>query len=491
MRRRKKVNPERVLLAIVAEGFLSRLSFGVINVALPLYAHQELGMSLGEIGFLISLNTVVALLFKPVMGALADRFGLKRSLNVSVALRSAVTLLLAVATAPWQLFAARSVHGLSISMRDPVIGALIAEHGGKKRIAQTFAWYQTAKSVAGNAGKALAPMLLLAFGSSFSLVYLVAFALSLLPIFVVARYVRDPLPASGISAVGVAAAEQRERKAAQEGATVSKPAIASFMGLGFFVSATANMLSGLFPILVTEYAGLSNAVLSLTYVIGTAAAFTGPIFGWLSDHVGNKVVLSLRSAANIVSSVLYIVAPTFGGMCLGKALDDAGKAAFKPAWGAMMARVSDMDKKRRARMFGFMTAGEDAGEIAAPIVAGLMATAWGFPVMLGARIGLAVVTEIYTVAVTHRYLPAEPEGPKTLGFRLALPLRLAAGLVVGFGTGYIVGDAQDRAHAHDGRAPVVIQERAGAEAQDAGGPAGDRCSGDPTVDSIRRQTGGC
>ena len=249
--RKRKPNPERVLLAIVAEGFLSRLSFGVINVALPLYADRQLGMSAGQIGVLISLNTMVALLFKPVMGALADRFGLKRSLNVSVLLRSAVTLLLAAATVPWQLFAARSVHGLSISLRDPVIGALIAEHGGKKRIAQTFAWYQTAKSVAGNAGKALAPLLIIAFSSNFALVYLVAFALSLLPIFVVMRYVRDPLPASGISAVSVAAAEQRERKAAGQGATVSKPAIASFMGLGFFVSATANMLSGLFPIIVT------------------------------------------------------------------------------------------------------------------------------------------------------------------------------------------------------------------------------------------------
>jgi len=490
MRKGKKAKPERVLLAIVAEGFLSRFSFGIINVALPLYAHRVLGMGATEIGFLISLNTMVALLFKPTMGALADRFGLKLSLNVAVLLRSAVTLLLAVATVPWQLFAARSVHGLSISLRDPVIGALIAEHGGKKRIAQTFAWYQTAKSVAGNAGKALAPMLVIAFSNNYSLVYLVAFAMSLLPIFVVMRYVRDPLAASGISAVSVAAAEKQERKAAEAGATVSKSAIASFMGLGFFVSATANMLSGLFPIIVTDYAGLSDAVLSLTYLIGTAAAFTGPMFGWLSDHMGNKVVLSLRSAANIVSSALYIVAPTFGGICVGKALDDAGKAAFKPAWGAMMARVSDMDKRRRARMFGFMTAGEDAGEITAPILAGAMVYYWGFPVMLGARIGLAIVTEIYTVAVSHKYLPAEPEGPKTLGMRVAIPLRLAAGLLVGFGTGYIVGSAQDRAQAHDGNTPVLVQERAGAVSQGGAG-AGDRCTGDPTVDAIRRQTGGC
>jgi hypothetical protein len=75
--------------------------------------------------------------------------------------------------------------------------------------------------------------------------------------------------------------------------------------------------------------------------------------------------------------------------------------------------------------------------------------------------------------------------------RLAVPVRLAAGILVGFGTGYIVGNAQDRAHAHDGRTPVVVQERAAAQAQGGAGPAGDRCTGDPTVDAIRHQTGGC
>ena len=487
MARRPVVNSQRILFAMVAEGFLSRLSFGVVNVALPLYMHRELGMSVAQIGFVISLNTIVAMLFKPVMGSLADRFGLKRSLSVSVALRSAVTLLLAAASTPLQIYAARSVHGLSVALRDPVVGALIAEHGGKKRIAQTFAWYQTAKSAAGNLGKAMAPTLLLASGENFTFVYLVAFAMSMLPIIVVLRYVRDPPPFSAVSAVGVAAAEAKEKKAAEAGATgVPKSAIASFMGLGFFVSATANMLSGLFPLIVTDYAGLSDGVLTIAYLIGTAAAFTGPIFGWLSDNVGNKIVLSLRSAANVFSSVLYIVAPTVVGVFAGKTLDDMGKAAFKPAWGAMMARVSDMDKRRRARMFGLMTAGEDAGEIAAPIAAGALVLAWGYPVMLGVRIGLAVVTEIYTVVISHRYLPPEDEEKKTLKWRLAVPLRVAAGIFVGFGTGYAVGNAQDREERQDTPAPVVqgTEEEAPAKGKDG-------CTGDPTVDAIRRSTGGC
>lgn len=477
---------EHALLAIVAEGFLSRLSFGMLNVALPLYAGQQLGMSLTEVGFLLSLNTIVAMVFKPPMGALADRIGLKRGLNVAVVLRSLVTVLLALATVPWQLFAARSVHGISIALRDPVVGALIAEHGGKKRIAQSFAWYQTAKSVAGNAGKALAPALLVASGGNFTFVFLVAFALSALPVLVTMLWVRDPLPGSHVSVVGMATQAKRAERKEKAATPVPRNAIAAFMGLGFLVSATANMLSGLFPLIVTQYAGLSEAVLSAMYVVGTFAAMSGPVFGWLSDHVGNKVVLSLRSVANILSSVLYIVAPTAVGVGVGKALDDMGKAAFKPAWGAMMAQLSSLDKKRRARMFGYMTAGEDAGEIAAPIVAGLLATGWGIPVMLGARIVLAAVTEVYTVVVTHRWLDTEGALAPTPGRRLAVPVRAVAGVLIGFGTGWLVGDAQ--------QAPSAAPSRPAAEQrQQAERAAGDaqRCSRDALVDAIRRQTGGC
>ena len=120
-------------------------------------------------------------------------------------------------------------------------------------------------------------------------------------------------------------------------AQVPRKTLASFIGLGFMVSATANMLSGLFPLIVVEYAGLPLEVLSLLYVIGTLAALTGPGWGWVADNIGNRIVLSVRSFCNVFSSVLYIVWPTLPGIAIGKALDDTGKAAFKPAWGSMMA----------------------------------------------------------------------------------------------------------------------------------------------------------
>src|SRR5438045_7134827 len=78
------------LLVIMAEGFLSRLSFGIIGFALPLFAYRHMGLSLTQTGFLFSLNLIVEQVFKPVMGWVADRVGLKRTFTAAIALRSLV-----------------------------------------------------------------------------------------------------------------------------------------------------------------------------------------------------------------------------------------------------------------------------------------------------------------------------------------------------------------------------------------------------------------
>ena len=383
---------DRTLLAILAEGFFSRLSFALITFTLPLYAHRELGLSLSQVGLLASLNLMVAIPLKPLGGSLADRFGYKRSLRVAIALRSAVSLVLAFAAVPWQLFDARALHGVSISMRDPAIGSLIAEHGGERAVASAFAWYQTAKGLAAAAGKIVAGVLLSLTAANYSLVFVVGFALSALPIYVVSRYVREvePRPAALAPAPAASGGDPDERGR-----------IASFATLGFLISGTAYMLTSLFPIFAVEYAGLSEAEAGLVYSASALVVVSAPVFGWLSDHVSRRLVLAVRSAANVVSSVVYWVVPTFAGMAVGRALDDMGKAAFRPAWGALMAQVSSLDRRRRARTFGYLSAGEDAGEAAGPILAGFLWQLWGVPALLGVRIALAVVTEVYTVVLTR------------------------------------------------------------------------------------------
>ncbi|MFQ5612164.1 MAG: MFS transporter [Anaerolineae bacterium] len=417
---RKPGHANLSLLAIIMEGFLSRLSFGIISFALPLYAHH-LGLSLTQIGFLASLNLVVAVALKPAMGWGADRFGLKRSFTVAIGLRSLVALLLAFAGSPWQLYAIRSAHGLSKSLRDPAANALIAEYGGKQAIASAFAWYQTAKSMAGALGKACAGILLTLTASNFSLVFTVSFLLSSLPLFVVARFVEaessatTPAPDSDPVATGLPARQEMPVAAAKKR---PQPAMLPFIGLGFLISGTAKMLHGLFPILATEYAGLSEAQTGLIYTASTLVIlFSGPLFGWLSDNVSRKLVLLVRGGANTLSSMIYVVAPTLLGVAAGKLVDDVGKAAFRPAWGALMTHVSNFDRRRRAQTMSLMSLGEDTGDIVGPILAGFLWNTWGIASVMAVRVLMAILAEVYTVALTHSL--EKPEAPRSASGKMA------------------------------------------------------------------------
>jgi MFS family permease len=392
------------LLAIIVEGFFSRLSFGLITFALPLYAHH-LGLSLTEIGFLVSLNLAVALALKPLMGWMADHVGLKRSLTAAIGLRSLIALLLALAGSPWQLYAIRTAHGMSMSIRDPSVNALIAVHGGKKTIASAFAWYQTAKTVAGSLGKAAAGILLTLTASNFSLVFLVAALLSLLPVYLVVCYIREGNEVKDEATqkdLKTAAIPHRQETRASTDGRAARPAVLPFMGLGFLINGTAEMLHGLFPILATQYIGLSEAETGIIYMISTLAVLiSGPLFGWLADNISHKLVLMVRSSANILSSILYLAVPDFPGMAVSRVVDDMGKAAFRPAWGALMTYVSSFDKRRRAKTMGLISMGDDAGEIAGPIIAGFLWSTWGLPVALGVRVLFAIIGEIYAVALTN------------------------------------------------------------------------------------------
>jgi hypothetical protein len=54
------VRAQPTLVAVAAEGFLTRLGFSMIGFALPLYA-LSLGMGVAEIGLLYALRTVTTL----------------------------------------------------------------------------------------------------------------------------------------------------------------------------------------------------------------------------------------------------------------------------------------------------------------------------------------------------------------------------------------------------------------------------------------------
>jgi MFS family permease len=386
-------SPPASLYVILAEGFLSRLSFGVLGFVLPLFAYRRMGLSLTQTGLIFTLSLAVEQAFKPLMGWVADHFGLKRTFTTAIALRSLVALLFCFASAPWQVYAIRMLHGFSESLRDPSVSALIAEYADKRAMASAFGWYSSLKMSAGSLGQALAGWLLWWWADDYTRVFLVAFALSFLPLLVVAQYLREP----PLHAPHEADKSAAEAPPAQTGASLLPVLI-----LGSLITSTAMMVSKLFPVLATEYAGLNAAQAGTIYSFAPLVTIVaGPAFGWLADNVSQRLVLLLRGFANICSSLLFIFAPTFAGLAVGSSVDALGKAAFRPAWGALMARAASLDRARRARVMSYFGLGEGIGETAGPLLGGFLWQHWGVVAMLSVRVAMAVLAEIYALSVAR------------------------------------------------------------------------------------------
>ena len=408
------------LLALMAEGLLSRLSFGVVAFALPLYG-RKLGLGLAEVGILVGLHSAVGIALKPAMGWVTDRIGARRALVMAVALRSVVSLLLAFAGAGWQLYGIRALHGLSQALRDPAAGVLLAG-GVEKKVASRFAWYQSAKSAGGSLGKGLAGLLLAAAGARYPAVFLAAFALSSLPLVVVVLFVKEPEE----EARGAPAAARPPATAASPAASAARARVLPYAGLGFLVAGTGEMLSQLFPVIAVEHAGLSTAQAGAIYLGASVLSVVGgPVFGWLSDRAGPRPVLLVRGATNILSSVAYGLTPSLAGIAFARCADDLGKAAFRPAWGAIMAGLARQDRATRARTMSWLGMGEDLGEVVGPMLAGLIWGAFGLPAVAVARVALALASEAYALLVAHGVEPsaANPPASNASGEVLALGLK--------------------------------------------------------------------
>jgi MFS family permease len=394
-----RANP--TLAAVSMEGFLTRLGFGMVGFTLPLYA-LALGMNIAEIGLLYVLRTITTVLVKPVMGWAADRFGRKSTLMLAVALRCLLGLLFVFATQPWHLFAIRILHGAMTAARDPSASALIAEHANPRHMASSFAWYSTARDVGRSLGYAVAG-LLIQFTGSYQIAFLIAFLTSCAALFTVIRYVRESkTPEKGAQAESTASAA-----AVPPSSAPGRLPWAVYRGLlgyamfGLMVAGSAEMMRGLFPIIATQHAGLTAGQAGLIVGISSIAILVaGPAFGWLSDHVDRKLVLGVRSLANTVSSLLYIALPSFGGYFVARMLDDTGKAAFRPTWGAILAETSAAYPRHRVQVMTFMDTAYTLGEVLGPLAAGLLISGFGVPVMLGVRAALSLVTELQAMRLS-------------------------------------------------------------------------------------------
>lgn len=480
-----------VVLALMAEAFLSRISSGLIKTAVPLYALLVFGMKITSVMALVLIQNIVPLLLRPVFGSLADKYGKKKIFLVALAIRTLVSGLYAIASLPL-LFVISIVRGIADSAKGPSASAMIADHTDEKNIAQAYSWYTTTKSTSGGIGEAVAAFVLTILIASYAGLQTVnvnvavtdrvtrsgqnaeeivkdpaqvtiggvlpgresdptahrvlrleqrTVKLSAVPIDDLPKVVSpEPLRKALVTIFLVSTAlslgslllvavfikeKKKEKKDKQDkkekkdkGATnrldapEQQPNVWSFALLGAALTAPAYMVTGeFFTILAVKLEVTSGALGWIKIISETLVPLLfGPFFGWLADRIGAGRVIALRSLANLLTSVLFWIVPWFAGtallgtmMGLARAIDEVGKAAFKPTWGAIAAKVSSFNLSARGKTMGILEGGVDASDLAFPVIAGMMLQYLSLGPLMLLRGILALLAEVYGFLLMRKY----------------------------------------------------------------------------------------
>lgn len=117
-------SPGRAAALVVLAGVVAALQVGKLPPALPAL-QADLGISLVQSGFLLSMVQLAGMLLAILVGLVADGAGLKRSMVAGLCLLALASALGGVATSSWMLLSLRAVEGLGFLLTALPAPALI------------------------------------------------------------------------------------------------------------------------------------------------------------------------------------------------------------------------------------------------------------------------------------------------------------------------------------------------------------------------------
>ncbi|THH39664.1 MFS transporter [Neolewinella litorea] len=364
------------LLGLVS--LLTDVASEMLYPVMPLYL-ESIGFSVAGIGLLEGAASATAGLSKGYFGQWSDRLGRRLPfVQIGYGISALAKPLMAVFTAPWWVFVARTAERLGKGVRTGGRDAMLAGAATAETKARVFGFHRAMDTT----GAALGPLLALAFLWAYPGQYRWLFIASAVP---------------GLLAVAATLLLSEQRVAPQEG---GRPGILEFaryiraadpayrrLFWGLIAFALINS-SDLFLLLMLKQAGLSDTALIGWYVFyNLVYAVLAYPFGGLADRFGPKpvyiggllvfagVYLSLSQAAEWWH---------FGVLFAAYGLYAAATEGVAKAWISKLVPQRDL-----GTAIGTVSAGESLATLVASTAAGIVWVAFGAEVLL---IGTAVLS---------------------------------------------------------------------------------------------------
>ncbi|MFC0582693.1 MFS transporter [Micrococcoides hystricis] len=394
---------------LIAAAFVIAIGFGIIAPVLPQYAHSFNASALA-VSAIVSAFGLTRLLFAPISGRVTGRFGETPVYMTGVLIVALSMFLIAFAQSYWQLIIFRALGGVGSTLFTVSAMTFLARKSPSKirgrvsgRYASAFLFGNIAGPILGGllAGLGTRAPFLIYGGSLVVAAAIVFFALK--DSRLESRENRDVRP---VMSVGEALANPSY-----------KAALASAFANGWSTFGVRNSLIPLFAATAflgvsvpwTDTADLAPAALSL-FALGNLVVVTTT--SRFSDHYGRKpAILIGLSVAGITSGLLgFFDNPwVFLALCT---IAGAGTGLLNPA---QQASVADVIGRRQngGKALATFQMSADLGAISGPLLAGLIADAFGYHIAFATTGLIMIIAAIVWYFSPETNVEVYPGGPRT------------------------------------------------------------------------------
>lgn len=345
------------------------LSFLLLLSALPIFARRSLGASDAAIGIIMASFAVTSLLFRPVAGWGADRYGRRPFM-----LAGALTFAVASIAYGWtggaiSLVLVRLLHGAGMGLYPTAASAMVADLTPAERRGEILGLYGAAGSVA----LAIGPIIGIAVVDrlGFTTLFWIAGAVAAL---------------STVLIVPASETLTERRRTAFSGADVMCAAALVPSLIAMCMMVTYGTQVAFLPLHADSH-GINAGVFFLVFALMTTVV-RGPA-GRLSDRHGRAPLATLGLLLVASALVVLTLSETTLGLGLAGAIYGVGYGSAQPALVAWS--VDAVQEGERGRALGTFYAAFEIGIAIGAVSSGLAVAGWGFTTTFLAAAGVAVV----------------------------------------------------------------------------------------------------
>ncbi|TBL70762.1 MFS transporter [Paenibacillus thalictri] len=326
--------------------------------AMPLYIKQ-LGGSESQVGLVMGLFTIAAVVVRPFIGGLLDQVGRKVFVVWGLILFALLMYPYTWVSGIVLLFVLRIVHGASWAVSTTAISTAVTDHIPAHRRGEGMGWFGLSNTAAMAIGPLLGVWMLGQY--SFSSLFTLAAALAV------------------IALLGAALMKMPYQPAKRGRMVLFNKVLLPVAGAIFFMAFIYGGVASFLP-LFAESIKVNSGTFFLVYAISLAVARM--LSGRLSDRYGEVYTILPGIVLTIAAMVALAFIQSVAGIVLAAVLFGLGFGSAQPALQAMMLRLVGPDQRGMANA-SFATA-FDLGIGIGSIVLGWISQMFGFTALFAA-----------------------------------------------------------------------------------------------------------